>query len=533
MEVLNRPKGPEEGAKEATNNLLNQENSKDSSSKNSSKDAVTAIKEFVPAQKEAPSATSTNVLNFIETPKLEVMVRGLSFQYQLTESDVRRVFSRYGEVLSVDIETTKELGGAAYVQFKNFTAAMSAWTDLDGKQLHGIKGAILNVDCPKLSKPKESVVDKNSVKLIPTDDRATVISSSEAAGKKNSGKNGTKEEIEARASVLMAQFRGSGADAERKYTCRILIGIENDKEYRVGSKVIQIARRIWQELPAFQQNGGKTRLRGKGVGGKHESDEELALCISCKDATAFEAAVQFASEQINRIRQEFCRHCEDSSLEVPQYEACRPISDHAHTVAPWRTPFMGNPYDSYRTSQASIRGGTLYFQDNAAEGTGMNAGNAAFTQEFAQEAMRATTGSISGGLGFQQPGLFMPSAQPPIQQPQVVAAAQQAPTRQTWGYSPPRPSRSNNPRAWQERASWGQANDSSWAYPRNRDSYRLDPEMMEIDRLINQRNRARGSGDYKKADDIRKQLQSWGVVLMDQKGGGKSGKKTSWRYWNE
>lgn len=52
----------------------------------------------------------------------------------------------------------------------------------------------------------------------------------------------------------------------RKFTCRLEIGIENEKTFRVGSRVIQVARRVWQANPAFQEGGGKTRLRGSLIG---------------------------------------------------------------------------------------------------------------------------------------------------------------------------------------------------------------------------------------------------------------------------
>jgi len=71
---------------------------------------------------------------------------------------------------------------------------------------------------------------------------------------------------------------GGAAGRPKKYTCKLEVGIENEGEFRVGSRVIQIARQIWQD-PNFQQHGGKTRLRGKGIGGPHEADEPLALCI--------------------------------------------------------------------------------------------------------------------------------------------------------------------------------------------------------------------------------------------------------------
>ena len=67
------------------------------------------------------------------------------------------------------------------------------------------------------------------------------------------------------------------------------VGIENDKDFRVSSKVInQCARKIWKEIPEFQERGGKTRLRGVGSGflegaEQKEVNEPLHLCISCKE----------------------------------------------------------------------------------------------------------------------------------------------------------------------------------------------------------------------------------------------------------
>merc|ERR1719478_2084382 len=74
----------------------------------------------------------------------------------------------------------------------------------------------------------------------------------------------------------LPQGSPTGGGRPKKYTCKLEIGIENEGEFRVGSRVIQIARQIWQD-EKFQQHGGKTRLRGKGIGGPHEADEQLNL----------------------------------------------------------------------------------------------------------------------------------------------------------------------------------------------------------------------------------------------------------------
>merc|ERR1719221_2255585 len=70
--------------------------------------------------------------------KLLVRVEGLSFEYQLTEDDVRKVFARYGDVTAVNVEKD---GTNAQVEFALPQQAITAQGDLDRKQLAGMSGA--------------------------------------------------------------------------------------------------------------------------------------------------------------------------------------------------------------------------------------------------------------------------------------------------------------------------------------------------------------------------------------------------------
>merc|ERR1719203_1876870 len=79
------------------------------------------------------------------SPILNVRVDGLKFEYQLTEDDVRKVFSRYGEVYHVNVDIE---GTSATVQFQQPQQAMAAQHDLDRKQLAGMAGAYLRVEFP-------------------------------------------------------------------------------------------------------------------------------------------------------------------------------------------------------------------------------------------------------------------------------------------------------------------------------------------------------------------------------------------------
>merc|ERR1719384_225691 len=74
---------------------------------------------------------------------LNVHVDGLKFEYQLTEDDVRKVFSRYGGVSGVNVDRE---GTKATVTFDQPHQAVAAQHDLDKKQLAGMSGAYLKVE---------------------------------------------------------------------------------------------------------------------------------------------------------------------------------------------------------------------------------------------------------------------------------------------------------------------------------------------------------------------------------------------------
>lgn len=240
------------------------------------------------------------------SPVLNVRVEGLKFEYQLTEDDVRKVFSRYGEVYHVTVDRE---GTAATVQFQQPHHAMSAQHDLDRKQLAGMSGAYLRVEFP----PAPSMLDPALAQMA----AATAAQNYAAAAPSMLGGSmpGYPPMPPNIPGGPPSPSRGGGQP--KKYTCKLEVGVENEGEFRVGSRVIQIARQIWQDAQ-FQQHGGKTRLRGKGVGGPHEADEPLALCISCRDQASFEKAVHYAENQLQKVHGEYKAFCAQKGIPVPE-----------------------------------------------------------------------------------------------------------------------------------------------------------------------------------------------------------------------
>merc|ERR1719353_1757969 len=70
---------------------------------------------------------------------ITVAVEGMKFQYQLTEDDLHKVFSRYGAVKHIRVD---EGGSGAAIAFHSFQDAQAAMQDLNGKVLNGLEGTL-------------------------------------------------------------------------------------------------------------------------------------------------------------------------------------------------------------------------------------------------------------------------------------------------------------------------------------------------------------------------------------------------------
>jgi len=239
------------------------------------------------------------------SPLLHVRVDGLRFEYQLTEDDVRKVFSRYGDVLQVHVDPE---GTTAQVQLGQPHQAVAAKHDLDKKELAGMSGAFLRVDFVGQG-PYDAMFNQMAAQAANPYGMPPMPPMP--------GMGGTMPGYPGMPPIQAGGSPSSAAGRPKKYTCKLEVGIENEGEFRVGSRVIQIARAIWQDA-RFQEHGGKTRLRGKGIGGQHEAEEPLALCISCCDQIAFDKAVTYAETQLQKVHNDYRAHCEEKGQAVPE-----------------------------------------------------------------------------------------------------------------------------------------------------------------------------------------------------------------------
>merc|ERR1719223_1978384 len=101
----------------------------------------------------------------------------------------------------------------------------------------------------------------------------------------------------------------------RKYTCRFLIGIENDKEFQVARRVIGAKGANMKRI--VRQTEAKLRLRGMGSGyfegtGQKESAEPLQLCISCTNGEHYKLAVRQVEDLLKKVYEEYRAFCSEN-----------------------------------------------------------------------------------------------------------------------------------------------------------------------------------------------------------------------------
>jgi len=254
-------------------------------------------------------------------PAVNVSVEGMKFQYQLTEDDLHKVFSRYGAVRGIRVD---EAGASAVITFHNFQDAQAAMNDLNGKVLNGLEGTlrIQWTGAPSVPPPYPSVpfpgwgfspTAGGSPSAWPTGGPPPVAAgASSAAGGASAGSVATSPTLGEK------QPHSKGV---RKYTCRFLIGIDNDKEFQVARRIIGAKGANMKRI--VRLTDAKLRLRGMGSGyfegtGQKESTEPLQLCVSCTSADGYKTAVRQVEELLKRVYEEYKQFCRDANKPVPE-----------------------------------------------------------------------------------------------------------------------------------------------------------------------------------------------------------------------
>mmetsp|Transcript_79533 Transcript_79533/g.170478 ORF Transcript_79533/g.170478 Transcript_79533/m.170478 type:complete len:561 (-) Transcript_79533:41-1723(-) len=442
---------------------------------------------FPPSSMGAPYSQQAPVP--APAPIISVSVDGMKYQYQLTEDDLQKVFSRYGTVKEIKVD---EAGTTAQIEFQDFQNAQTAMNDLNGKVLNGLDGTLrlawvnqgpaapASVPSPYPAMPQfpgapdwgfagmsawpgAAAPDLGSMlamgagmgaapppPVLPPPAVAQGGADSGAALPQALGGDvATGATVESKSTAL-AHTKGV-----RKHTCRFLIGVENDKEFQVVRRIIGSKGANMKKV--VKQTEAKLRLRGVGSGyfegaGHRESSEPLQLCISCTSSEGYQTAVRLVEELLEDVYEEYRQFCKDHNRPVPDLHASPQLV----------------------SAGQSARGGG---------GGGGAVGG----------------GDVDDGSGME-------------------------------GESPSKRDSSHR-RGRRSRAKKG---DSGKSGVERGEAPSKAPAPEEIERCIDQRNEARRQCNFTEADRIRESLHERGVALMDEPGArGKGTEVTTWRYWRE
>jgi len=431
------------------------------------------------------------------SPVVSVSVEGMKFQYQLTEDDLHKVFSRYGTVKEIRVE---EVGTMAQITFENVQYAQAAMNDLNGKVLNGLEGTLrinwlhtagggagpppaatampppypmmpppfpgwgfpptapswpttpaaglggLNLPLdPSISSPGSLHLNLNNVAPTAPAPPATPPPST---GGGSTFSPGTETKAPAHVKGV------------RKYTCRFLIGISNDKDFQVVRRIIGAKGAHMKKI--VKATEAKLRLRGEGSGyfegaGQKESTEPLQLCVSCTSAEGYRNAVKLVEELMQSVYDDYRAYCRE----------------------------LGRPEPDLHPTPQLVS-------------SGRDRGGGDFGIDF--EGMMSSPGSpeAEGLMGDEGDAIG--------------------------------DKKSGRRRGRRSRAKKGDASKAS----ERGDPPSRAPPVEEIETMIDQRNEARRQCNFAEADRIRQSLHERGVALMDEPGGrGKANEVTTWRYWRE
>lgn len=420
---------------------------------------------------------------------ISVSVEGMKFQYQLTEDDLHKVFSRYGSVQKIKVD---EAGTSASIAFQDMQQAQAAMSDLNGKVLNGLEGTL------RLSFAAESPPPYNPYwhmppatpgfpapnPLLPNAGSPGDISTMLAMGATAPGALAAHGAPPAPMPTAPGYFGaaaapvmdGSAGDpgalgdlaryddranapahikGVKKYTCRFLIGIENDKDFQVVRRIIGAKGANMKKIVKLTE--AKLRLRGQGSGyfegaGQKESSEPLQLCVSCTSSEGYRTAVTLVEELLKGVYDEYRQFCRETS---------KPELD-----------LQPTPQLVWTGGRGSSGGGGKGREDLDDDGEDVD-------------------GDLEGDGKQRRRGRRVRGSRPEVAS---------TPGLQSEKGEPP-------PKA---------------------------PGVEEIQKMIDARNEARRQCNFAEADRLRLELNERGVALMDEPGArGKGAEVTTWRYWRE
>jgi hypothetical protein len=264
----------------------------------------------------------------------------MKFQYQLTEDDLQKVFGRYGRVREILVD---QAGTKAQIAFEDYTFAQAAMNDLNGKILNGLEGTLRiewaangTIGVPTTVPPPYPVMPSfpganwgfPNAAAWPTTATVPSLGQERLPSMGDSPPPPGTPPPHSGALALSPMTAEGKAPAHvkgvRKYTCRFLIGIENDKDFQVVRRIIGAKGTNMKRIVKLTE--AKLRLRGVGSGyfegaSRKESSEPLQLCVSCTSPDGYQTAVNAVEELMEGVYHEYRTFCAEMGRPEPDLHA--------------------------------------------------------------------------------------------------------------------------------------------------------------------------------------------------------------------
>jgi len=480
-------------------------------------------------------------------PVIKVSVDGMKFQYQLTEDDLQKVFSRYGPVTSIQVE---EACTSAQITFQEFHHAQAAMTDLNGKVLNGLEGTLRLVwgsstgggSSPTLP---YSMMPPFGGCALPTDACAVtgaaalvnaVASTSQPGGIdwNSFGAAGASAAWPAGVAAPSSTLATGGAPLAGDIASMLVMG---------GGAGVGGAS------PLLGADTAAAAVAGPGAGGVGIPASDVSLVAGGNAPTSANQEVKAAAATVHvkGARKHTCRFLigidNDKEFQVVrriigakgtnmkrivrqteaklrlrgvgsgyfegagQRESSEPLqlcvsctsSDGYRTAVRLVEELLENVFNDYRQfcRENNRPEADLHASPQLISTSGRGGGGGGGAAESSGRAASPGDGSLSGGEG-QSPGS----------------------------------KRDNRRRGRRSRGKKGETGNAE-ALERG-DPPPKAPPVEEIERMIDQRNEARRQCNFTEADRLRQSLHEKGVALMDEPGArGKGAEVTTWRYWRD
>ena len=240
----------------------------------------------------------SNQVGSLDACALIVQLEGLPYDYAFNESDLHDLFSRYGQVKTVEFLDSSIAPDIALVEFKNRTDADNAVQHLHNYSL-AVDGYQVVISVNYYDEQMDGIL-QSKLRMA----AATAIQQNGPA-----------------AVMTGAKYNPNVSGG---WQCRFVIGGEQmAREFPIVGRIIGPQGAHMKSI--HEKTGAKLRLRGRRSNFREgpenkESEEPMHLCVSSNDEVAFRRASEMVEALMAGVYGDYSGWCKQNSVPVPNIQ---------------------------------------------------------------------------------------------------------------------------------------------------------------------------------------------------------------------